>query len=483
MEEKAVRSIPWVFLSYVAKKLVTLSTTVVLARLLEPSDFGVLAASAVAIGALTGFSDLGVGSVFVVRKEMTADQRRTVLGFLVVSSAALSLVLIAAAPLIAGFFGDVRLVAVLRVLLLMELFTGFTWFYENQLKRELEFRKQFGCEIAQTAVLSVTSISAAAAGLGYWAGVAGIIAGWGAYTVAQLAVAPQRVRPGLQWRLVRDLVRNGRGFVVRGSVGFLQTNVDYVTVGRILGPRMLGYYSMSYRVAEQGYWAISDVVGRVAFPAFARMRHRGEDVAAAFTRTLRVIALLSIPSGLLLSALARPLTLAVLGRQWLPAVAPLAALGLWAAARPVHHAMSWFLASQDRAGLQATGSLALLVLQVPALVLAARGGGIVAVAWVMVAHSAASVVVFGLVLRRWMGCSLRRLAGSVRSGLVAGAAAWVVARIASGPDALPPALALAAGAAAGASTAVGLVCILEPEVVSLARDRLRGRGRQDVATA
>jgi len=473
MEDKAIHSIPWVFLSYVAKKVTTLATTVLLARLLVPADFGVVAAATVAIGSLTVLSDLGVGGVFVVRKDLSDREKRTVLGVMLVMSATSSAVIVVTAPLIAGFFGDHRLVAVLRVLLVSELLGGFTWFYENVLTRELEFAKRFGCDMAQTLVLSSTSIVLAVLGLGYWAVVVGIIAGWSTYTVALVAVAPYRVRPALEPSIVWDLVRNGRGFVVQGAVSFLQTSVDYLAVGRTLGSRQLGLYSMSYRLAEQGYWAVGDVVGRVAFPAFARMRHRGEDVVDAFVRTLQLVALLSCPLGVVLSGAARPITETVFGDRWLPIVAPLSVLGLWAAVRPIQYTMSWYLASQDRAGLEATGSLSLFLVQAPLLFLAARTGGIGAVAWVMFGHSAVSVLVFGLILRRWMGVGLRRQWSAMRSVLIVGTASWAATRAVASFGGLGSAAAMATSVTAGfAVYGIGVV-ILEPVAVRVLAARAK----------
>jgi len=472
MEDKAVHSIPWAFLSYIAKKVITLGTTVVLARLLVPADFGIFAAATVAIGSLTVLSDLGVGGVFVVRQTMSEIEKRTVLGIMLVMSATSSAVIAAAAPLIGDFFGDHRIVTVLRVLLISEMLGGFTWFYENALTRELEFRKRFQCEMAQAVVLSSLSIGLAAAGFGYWSVVVGLVAGWATYTVALIVRAPYRVRPALQLGVARDLVRNGRGFIVKGAVSFLQTNADYLAVGRVLGSRPLGFYSMSYRVAEQGYWAVADVIGRVAFPAFARMRHRGEDVVGAFVRVLQLVGLASLPLGVVLSGAARPFTEAVFGDRWLPMVGPLSILGLWAAARPLQYTMSWFLASQDRAGLEATGSLTLFLVQAPLLFVAARSGGIVAVAWVMLAHSVASVIVFAFILRRWMDVGLRRQWGALRPVFLGGALCWATTRVVAGVDVLGSAGAAVGSVGAGLVVYLLVVAVLEPAALRDVRGRV-----------
>jgi len=472
MEDKAVRSLPWAFLSNIAKKLLTLGTTVVLARLLAPDDFGVVVAGTVAVGALTAFTDLGAGGVLVVRQELSHRDKRCILGLMLVMSAVSTLVIAVAAPHIAGFFGDQRITAVLRVLLVTVALGGFSWFYENLLTRELEFRKRFRCEVAQAVVLGTTSIVLAAQGLGYWAVVVGTLAGWATYTVALLVTTPYRVRPAFDPRVLRELVRQGKGFNLEGAVSMLQSSADYLAVGRVLGSGQLGFYSMGYRVAEQGYWAVAEVVGRVSIPAFARMRQRGEDVTAAFVRTLQLVTLLCCPLGVVLSGVAAPFTQAIFGDRWLPMSAPLAVLGLWAAARPIQYTMSWYLASQDRAGLAATGSLSLLVVHVPLLFLAARSGGIVAVAWVMLGHSMASAVVYGCILRRWMGVGLRRQLSAIRSVVIAGGLSWIATRLVAGIDALGPTTALLTAAAAGLAVYGLVLMVLEPVAL---RD-LRAKG-------
>jgi O-antigen/teichoic acid export membrane protein len=331
------------------------------------------------------------------------------------------------------------------------------------MQREFEFRKRFVAVTVSSIVYVVVALSLAVLGAGVWSIVIGQITATAASGAALLALAPYRVRPVFDRDEARESLAAGRGFLLQGGLAFLQQNADYISVGRVLGAAQLGFYSMAYRIGELPYYAIADPVARVTFPSFARMRHEGEEVAMPFLSALRMVALVTCPLGIVLSAAAEPFTAILFGDKWLPMVGPLSVLGIWAAVRPVQVTIGWLLNSVGAAGLMGVISALVLLAMLPGLVVAAELGGITAVAWVMLADITLSLLVLGFVAERRAGVPMVSQWRALSPIVVGCAGTWGVASaVVRAMSDASPGLALAGSALTALATYVATISILDP---------------------
>jgi PST family polysaccharide transporter len=473
MDERAVRGVPWTLLSYGVNRAVLVLTTVGLARILHPDDYGLVALATVALTFLALVKDLGLGGTLIVRGDLDADARGTVLTLMVASGMLLAVVATACAPLLAEWFDEPRLTGVLTALSSMLLIGGFSGFYEALMQREMQFRGRFFALLAQALAIAVVSFGLAIAGAGVWSLVVGQISGLVVFSVALYVLAPERVRPRFRWDAARDTIRTGSGFLVQSGTVFLRQNADYVVVGHAFGSATLGTYSMAYRLGDLPYQAVADPVARVTFPTFARLQERGGDVSEPFGKVVRLVALVTIPLGAGLSALAEPFTLAIFGDAWTQMIGILAVLGLWAAVRPTEATLAWLANSLGRAGVAGLISTLILLPLLPALVLAATYAGPVAIAWVVLGDTVLSLVLLLILLQRHELVSIRTTAAAVWPAVVAGVPLWVAARLVS-ESGLPPASALLLGVAVGALVYVATLAalgrsILRDSVAQVAR--------------
>ena len=474
MDEKAIRGIPWTLLSYASTKLIYVVTTVVLARLLSPSDFGIVALASVVTGLVGLFSGLGLGAALVLRRDLNHVVLGTVLTLLLATGALFGAIVAAASPLVATLLGEPRVAGVLAALGLVVFFSGFIWFYESLLQRALEFRKRFISLLIQTVTYSAVATTLAVLGAGVWSIVAGQVAALATYGAALLWLAPYRVRLAFDRRAAGEALGAGRGFIAQGAAAFLQGNIDYLVVGRVLGASNLGFYSMAYRQAELPHWAIADPVAKVTFPGFAQMRHRGEDVTRSYISTLRLVALATFPIGVVFSAAAHPFTETFFGEKWLPMVGPLSVLGIWAAIGPLESTVAWLLNSMGKATALAWVSITGLFVLFPGVLWAASAGSITAVAWAVLLQMLLSLLALLVLAQRQLGLSIARHWHATRTLLVAAAVSWGATRLAvlAGAD-LPAAIVLVAAGAACLVTYGCVIAILEPELLQDARRQLR----------
>jgi O-antigen/teichoic acid export membrane protein len=325
---RTLRGAAWAYGSYLGGRLLVLASTAILARLLTPAEFGLVALALIFIALLETVSDLGVGQALVIVREDVLEHAETAFTLSVLLGAGLACATAAIAPLAALFFGERTLVALLPVLggnfLLRSL--GTTHYALAQ--RRMDFRSRTAAELTEVAVRGVVGIALAVAGLGAWSLVLGYLAGSLALTAVLWALVPWRPSFTLRRERVRGLWRFGGALTALDAIAAVIANVDYVFVGRILGTASLGLYSLGFRLPELMILNLSVVAGQVLFPAFAALDSRA--LGDAFVASLRFTLMVAAPAAVGLAVLAEPLTLAFFGDQWRDAIPVMQVLTLYA---------------------------------------------------------------------------------------------------------------------------------------------------------
>lgn len=484
MEHKAIRGLPWAFVSYVGNRAILVATTIVLAHLLVPTDFGLVALALAVLAVSNTLSEVGLGSTLVARQDLDRHQQGTILTLLLGLGAALALLTAAFAPLAAVIFSETRLAPILAALSAIILMTGLTWFYESLMERDLEFRLRFFSTLSGTLTYSTTTLVLAALGAGVWSLVIGQLASVGVYAVALLLLAPYRVPPAYSRAAATDVLETGRGFFVQGWVSFLSENVHYLVVGRAFGAARLAYYSMAFRLSELPSFGIAEPVAKVTFPGFARMHYLEQEVAPSYLTTLGLVALIACPLGVLLSATATPFVALVLGTKWLGAIGPLSVLGIWAAVRPVHITMGWLLNSLGFARVVGYTAAIMLAPLFVGLVLAGIFGSITTVSWVMLGDLLLGAVILAVIAQRRAGILPGEHWQALRAIVIGCAVAWPAARVvADSLSGQAPLVGLAASAAVGLTVYVVVVSLVEPGILRVAASQVRRALRPASETA
>jgi PST family polysaccharide transporter len=486
MQDKAIRGVPWTLLSYAGSKLISILTTLVLARLIAPADFGILALATLATNFLTWIADMGFSGTVVLRQDLDRRGLGTLLTLMAITGVLAGLIAVAVAPLAALVFSTPKLTGVLAAVALLLPLGSVAGFWEALMQRELAFRRRFVAMIVQSLVMAVVSIPLAALGAGVWSLVVGQVAGMLALGLVLFALAPFHVRPVFDRKLAVSAFRTGRAFLGQGLAMYVRQNVDTVTVGLAFGDRRLGFYSMANRFGDLIYWTIAHPVGKVTFPAFARSSHAGDDIRPTFLRVLGMVALVSCPIGIIMSAAAEPFTRAVFGDRWLPMVGPLAIMGLWAAVRQMDQTIGWLLNSIDRPGALAWLSVFILIPLILGCWLAASIGGLTAVALVPLGDTILSGMISSLLIRRYLDLGLvrqwRAVAPAVSASIPTWLVTWGVGQLVD--PARHAVIALILAVAAGALTYAGAVWLLAPAMLrqSVAQvGRMLGRGQPAAA--
>ena len=415
---RTLKGAGWAYSSYVGGRLLVLASTAILARLLAPAEFGLVALALIFIALLETASDLGLSQALVIVRESVLDHASSVFTLSVMIGAALSCVTAAIAPLAALFFDEPALVGLLPVLGATFLLRSLGATHYALAQRRIDFRSRTAAELAEVTVRGFTGIGLALAGFGAWSLVLGYLAGTIALTAVLWTLVPWRPSLRLRRRHIRELWRFGGALTALDVIAAAIANVDYAFIGRVLGPASLGLYSLGFRLPELMILNLSVVAGQVLFPAFATLDR--EALGPAFLLSLRYTLMVGVPAAAGLAILAEPLTLTLFGEQWRGAIPATQVLALYAIGVAVGIPAGSAYKALGRVKILLGLAVPRAALLVAALVLF-TGQGIVAVAVCQAAVAGAFAAVGIALARRLLAVAPSRLWAAAWPSLAASA--------------------------------------------------------------
>jgi len=338
-------------ISQVLKVAVMFVSTVILARLLSPEEFGLVAMVLAIFGVGEIFRDFGLSMAALQAKKLSHAQQSNLFWINAIVGLCLSLIFFLAAAPISIFFERPELVEAGQVLCLTFLLGGLTTQFKVVINRQLRF-----VSLAITDLVPYVSGAAAAIVVGaltasYWALVAQqlIIA---AGTLI-LAVCLSGWRPSLPSKApMRELVSFGASFAGTQFVSYISRNVDSVMIGKFWGSVSLGYYDRAYNLVVLPLTQINTPMSRVAVPVLARTQTEDERYVAYLRRAQLVALYVTSTIFALLAGLAEPLVLLLLGPQWQASAMLLSILAISGVFRSLVQVAYWVYVSRGLAAVQ-----------------------------------------------------------------------------------------------------------------------------------
>jgi len=336
----------WTAASTWSAQLLSWASTLIIARLLSPEDFGLVGMATVFLGLVTVLSEFGLGSTVVYRRAVGNDQLDQLNTLAVAFGAAAFLVSwLLAAPL-GRFFKAPQLGPVVIGLGFGFVLSAFQVIPYGLLQRDQAFRRLAGADAARTVTQAATTVVLALLGFRYWSLVLGGIAG----TIVSAAIL-RRARPcGFAWpRLaaIHSDVAFSRDVLVSRVSWYAYSNADFAVAGRVLGAADLGAYTLAWNLASASINKLTDLVSRVG-PAFVS---EAQHDAAALRRYLRGItagiSLVTFPATIGLALIAPEAVAGLLGQRWQAAIVPLQFLALYAAIRSLTALLSPVMSAID----------------------------------------------------------------------------------------------------------------------------------------
>ena len=466
--QKAAGGIFWTYVSFAGSKLLVFVSTVVLARLLIPAEFGQVAFALLVISYLETVGDFGVSSALIYERDDKEEAANAAFVISLATSALWFAVVFFAAPLVADFFNEQSVVPILRTMAWVFPINALGNVHDALLRKELHFRKKLAPDFASALIKGSISIALAYLGWGVWSLVWGQIAGSLISTVALWFVIDWRPTLKTSKRVTRRMFSYGGKIVSVNIVSAIVHDADFVVVGRMLGSVMLGLYSIAYRIPEMGITMIIWVIGKVTFPVYAKLRDDQPALRAAFLATLRYLSLLTVPAGIGLALLAEPFVKVLFGENWRGAVPAMQALAVAGCLRSLGSHAGDIYKATGRPDILVKLGVARAVVLVPAMIWAARYGieGVaVAQIFVTALSTAANLFIAGNMLSVSVWRLLAEFRSAVLGSVLMGVALYVFSGILAAHTSVPETAALITLIFSGMVIYVACIFVFNREII------------------
>lgn len=367
-----------------ATQVLSWISTLFVARILTPGDYGLASMAAVYTGLVQIVNEFGLSAAVVQRRDLTEDQIARIGGLSVLLGAFFWLLSMALAIPVAHFFGEPALQAVILVLSITFFASAFQVLPRSLLTRDLKFQKLAWLDGIEAITMTVVTLGLALLGLGYWALVLGLVSGRLMATIFAMAWHRHRLAWPTPFATISAPVTFGAHVVVANIAWYAFRSADITVIGRTLGKVALGAYSIGWNLASIPVDRISALVARSTAAIFASVQDNPAALRRYVLALTEGIALLTFPAAVGLSLVAEEFVLLVLGPEWRPAILPLRLLSLAAIFRSLMPLLSQVLIAtgQSKQNMHATITMAVAL---PGMFLLGSHWGVggVAIVWVV----------------------------------------------------------------------------------------------------
>lgn len=378
----------WMMLLRLAERSIGLVSTLILARLLTPADFGLVAMATAVLALIELMGAFGFDIVLIQRKHAERVHYDTAWTFNLLFGIATAILLIAMAVPAAGFYHEPRLTWILIALSISALAQGFSNIGTVAFRKEMNFRKEFYFMVSKKLAAFVVTISLALTFRSYWALVGGIVTGKIVSVWISYRIHPYRPKFTLAGR--HELFHFSKWLFISNLVLLIQNKADSFILGKTVGALGLGLYNVAGELAALPSTELIAPLNRAAFPAYAQLSSSLEDLRKKFLEIFGFIALVAIPASVGLASVADPVVRVLLGPQWVNAIPILQILAVCGLMSSLQSNLIVVITALGKPKANTLLSATMATLYIPTVVYASLHYGTLGAAW---AHLIMSILV------------------------------------------------------------------------------------------
>lgn len=384
IKQKAIKGVFWSVIQNWGSQAGSLLVFLILARLLQPKDFGLVALANVLITFIQIFLEQGFSQALIQRQKLdrehldTAFWTQLVLGFL------LTIASFSGAGLIANLFQQPQLIPVIRCLSVLFFFNAFTQIQIALLKRKFAFKTLATRALLGIFIGGIVGVVVAIAGFGVWSLVTQQIVYEGVGIIVLWGASDWRPRLRVSLPHFQQLVDFGVHILSFQLVDFFNQRTDSLLIGYFLGAETLGYYAIAQRILQVMTQLLVGTANQVALPTFSRLQTDINRFREAFYQVTQLTSLIAFPTFLGMIVLTPELVILLFGKQWLPAIPTMQILALAGLLRSISFFNESVFMAMDKPSWRVRLGLLNAILNIIACLVAVRWGLIaVAVAYVL----------------------------------------------------------------------------------------------------
>ena len=385
LRKSTVSGVKWTSVSTIITIVLRFLQLAILARLLSPEDFGLMAMIMVVLGFAQSFADMGISNAIIHRQDTTREQLSSLYWINIIAGGAVFFLVVAATPHVVSFYKEPRLEELMFWAAMIFIVIPIGQQFQILLQKYLRFKELSLVEIVSALIGGVIAILSAVAGQGVLSLIWGQLSNSTSKTVILVGLGWKEWRPKLHFK--RSDLRGYIGFGLyqmgEKSINYFNSRIDQLLIGTLLGAQALGYYSLAFNLVIQPIAKINPILTRVAFPVFAKIQTDTKLLRRGYIMVIKVISMINFPLLLGLAAVAPLLIPLIFGEQWLPAIVLVQILALVALIRSTGNPVGSLLLAKGRVALGFKWNFMRLVTQIIGVYAGAHFGGIIGVASVV----------------------------------------------------------------------------------------------------
>lgn len=320
LKDKTVNGLIWSFADNFATQGLTFIVGIILARLLDPAEFGLIGMITIFIAISASVIESGFGQALIRKHECSETDFSTVFYFNFVAGVVFFFLLFFAAPGIAFFFDEQRLIPLVRVLAVVLIVDSLTIIQRTVLTKRIDFRLQTKISVVASVASGAIAVIMAYRGFGVWSLVARQV-GQRVFN-SLLLWFWNRWRPILVFSIdsFRELFSFGSKLLVSGLIDTTYRNIYYLVIGKYFSSADLGFYTRAEQFKNLPSQNLNGVIGRVSYPVLASIQDDIPRLKDYYQKLIRSTMYITFISMLGLAAVAEPLILTLIGEKWRPAI-------------------------------------------------------------------------------------------------------------------------------------------------------------------
>lgn len=484
LDRSLFAGIAWTALARWAAQAISWASMFYVARILTPSDFGLIAMSMIPIGLARLIEDLGLDTIVVQDRTLSEEKVSQLGGAALSLGGAIALLFLGASWPIAEYFREAAVAGIVCALSLTFLTDALQIIPRALLQRDLQFQTLAWLHVVQVAVAAVTVALCAAMGMGYWALVLNTLVSQIIVTIAVLAIRPFRPTWPRQWRPLAQSLIAARQILVSRFAYYGYSRMDVTLIGRFLGKEALGAYDFSMTFASVPMQEVTGMMSKVIPGIFTTVQTHTATLRRYFLLLTEVVSYLTTPMAIGLALTADDFVLLVLGDQWEAVITPLRILSLYMVMNGAQFLLGHVLLWTGRFRMSMYLNLfALFVLPIGFYI--GVSWGVAGVAWAWTIAFPVSILPGMIYVAKVLELRMSEMVDTLKPALVSCAlmAAAVVSLRWSLPVEWHHGLRLAVQSALGAVVYIGTMCLwFQARTWSIIRIILDSRGGAPIAT-
>lgn len=398
----------WMIGMRLAVRSIGLVSTLILLRLLEPRDFGIVAMVTAVIAAIDALRMFGFDIALIQNQHAGPDEYNTVWTMDLIFGLASGLIIGLVAQPAAAFYSEPALVPLFYVLAAANVIFGLRNVGIVDFRKHLQFDREFLFSVSIKVAGFIVTVGLAFWLRSYWA----LVIGMATTTVVNvvLSYAMHPYRPRLSLVAVRSLFRFSKWIFLNNMSIFIRLRGPDFIIGKLSGTRGLGLFTLAYEISNLPTSELVAPINRALLPGFSRISSDIERSGRAFVRAAAVVALFSLPMAFGIAATAELIGTVILGEKWLDAVPLLKILALSGAITAILSPIASALISLGRPGVVATVSFCNAVVLIPTLIFLTYRYGVYGAAVAVLIVSLVFVPVYFIVGSRYIRITVRDIA-------------------------------------------------------------------------